>query len=56
MKCPNCGYQPPRGAPRKLDPERAAKLRAKGLTYRAIAEKLGVTEGAVRAALKRSKG
>jgi len=54
-RCPQCGYQPPRGAPRKLDREKAAKLRDKGHTFRAIAEKLGVTEGAVRAALKRAR-
>jgi len=52
MKCPQCGYQPPRGAPKKFDHEKAKAMRKKGLSYRAIAEKLGVTDGAVRAALK----
>jgi transposase len=52
-KCPNCGWEPSRGAPKKFDVEKAAKMRVKGLSYRAIAAKLGVTEGAVRAALKR---
>lgn len=52
-KCPNCGYVPPRGRPQKLDDEKVKKLRAKGLSLRAIAAKLGVTEGAIRASLKR---
>jgi transcriptional regulator len=54
-KCPNCGYEPPRGRPKKLDDAQVAKLRAKGLTHREIAEKLGVTHGAIRASLERSK-
>ena len=53
MKCPNCGYEPPRGRPRNLDDVQAKRLRVKGLSLRAIAAKLGVTEGAIRAALKR---
>jgi transposase len=52
-KCPQCGYQPPRGRPKKLDEEKAKKLRKQGLSFRAIAAKLGCTEGAIRAALKR---
>ena len=54
-KCPQCGYEPPRGRPRTLDVEKARKLRAKGLSLRAVAEKMGVTEGAIRAALKRKE-
>ena len=53
MKCPQCGYQPPRGAPKKLDDAKVKKLRAKGLSLREIAAKLGVTHGAVQASLKR---
>lgn len=52
-KCPQCGYEPPRGRPPKLDAGKAKTMRARGLTFRAIAEKLGVTEGAIRAAVKR---
>lgn len=52
-KCPQCGYEPPRGRPKKLDDEKVKRLRAKGLSLREMADKLGVTEGAIRAALKR---
>jgi len=52
VKCPKCGYQPTQGAPRKFDYAKAAKLRKNGMTFREIADHLGVTEGAVRAALK----
>jgi len=52
-KCPRCGYEPPRGRPAKLDAAKVKKLKAKGLSGREIARRLGVTEGAVRAALKR---
>lgn len=53
--CPTCGrpLPNPRGAPKKLDDAKMKKLRAKGLSLRAIAEKLGVTHGAVQASLKR---
>lgn len=53
MKCPQCGYEPPRGRPKKLDDTRVKALAKKGLNNLEIAEKLGVTEGAIRAALKR---
>lgn len=55
MKCPQCGYQPPRGRPKTLDAAKMQKLRDKGLSYREVAAKLGCTEGAVRAALKRQQ-
>lgn len=53
MKCPNCGYQPPKGRPKKLDDAKVKKLRAKGLSLAQIAETLDVTRGAVQAAIKR---
>lgn len=49
-----CGYQAPRGRPRKVDAANVRSLRAKGLSLRKIADKLGVTHGAVQAALKRA--
>ena len=52
-KCPQCGYEPPRGAPKKLDDKKVKKLKAKGWSLAEIAEKFGVTRGAVQAALKR---
>lgn len=52
-KCPNCGYAPPRGAPKKLDDKKVKALKAKGRSLAQIAEKFGVTRGAVQAALKR---
>lgn len=54
-KCPTCGQEVagPRGRPQQLNDEKVKKLRDKGLSQRAIAAKLGVTEGAIRASLKR---
>lgn len=54
-KCPKCGYEPPRGRPKKLDDAKVRKLLAKLGSARAIARELGVTHGAVNASLKRSK-
>jgi transposase len=54
-KCPQCGYEPPKGRPKKLDDAKVKKLRKEGLSLRAIAAKLGCTEGAVRVSLKRAK-
>ena len=59
MNCPTCnkpGYEPPkRGRPQRLDETKMRKLKAKGLSNRAIAAQLEVSEGAIRAALKRAK-
>lgn len=55
MKCPNCGYEPPKGRPKKVDDKRVKKLRAKGKSLREIAAELGVTHGTIQAALKRLK-
>lgn len=54
MKCPNCGYEPPRGRPKKLDDAKIRALHAKGKSLRTIAEHFGVTHGAVQASLKRT--
>jgi hypothetical protein len=55
MRCPQCGYEPPIGRPKKLDDKKIQTLRKRGLSLREIASELGVTHGAVQAALKRSK-
>lgn len=54
-KCPNCGYEPPKGRPKKLDDAKVRKLRKQGKSLAEIAAKLGVTRGAVQAALKRAQ-
>lgn len=53
MKCPQCGYQPPKGRPKQLDDAKVKKLRDKGLSLADLAAKFGVTRGAIQAALKR---
>lgn len=53
MKCPQCGYEPPKGRPKKLNDAKVKKLSAKGLSVRKIAETLGVSKGAVQGALGR---
>ena len=55
MKCLKCGYEPPKGRPKKLNDKKIKKLTAEGWSLRAIATSLGVTHGAVQASLKRSK-
>lgn len=52
-KCPNCGYEPPRGRPQKLDDKKIKRLKASGKSLSEIAEKFGVTRGAIQASLKR---
>lgn len=53
-KCPNCGYEPPKGRPKKLDDKKIKKLKARGKSLSEIAEMFNVTRGAVQAALKRA--
>jgi transposase len=53
MKCPNCGYTPPKGRPKKLDDKKVKKMRERGASLAEIAEHFGVTRGAIQAALKR---
>lgn len=55
MKCPNCGYVPKRGAPRKFDHDEAVALVRSGMSNREVARQLGVSEAAIRAALKGGK-
>lgn len=54
-KCPKCGYQPPRGRPKKLSNLKVRKLRDKGKSLAEIASLLSVTRGAVQASLKRTE-
>jgi DNA-binding CsgD family transcriptional regulator len=58
MKCPTCGQEIPGpvGRPKSLDDKEVVRLKRSGkLSNRKIADKLGVSEGAIRKALKRSK-
>lgn len=52
-KCPQCGYEPPKGRPKKLNDKKVKAEKAKGKSLAEIAKKFGVTRGAVQAALKR---
>ena len=54
-KCPNCGYEPPKGRPKKVDDVKVRNLREKGLSLQQISDKLGVTRGAVQASIKRTE-
>ena len=54
-KCPACGYEPPKGRPKKLDDRKVQAARKKGLSLAELAEKFKVTRGAIQAALKRGK-
>lgn len=53
-KCPQCGYEPPKGRPKALDDKKVAKLRKQGKSLAELAKKFGVTRGAIQASLKRS--
>ena len=53
FKCPNCGYEPPKGRPKGLDDKAVKALKTKGWSLARIAAKFGVTRGAIQAALKR---
>lgn len=55
MKCPQCGYEPPMGRPKKLDDQKVKAMRAKGFSLSQMAAKFDVTAGAIRAALKRAR-
>ena len=54
MKCPNCGYEPPRGRPKKLDDKKVRRMKKAGDSLAEIAGLFGVSRGAVQASLKRS--
>ncbi len=53
MKCPHCGYEPPIGRPKKIDDRKVKKMHKAGKSLAEIADKMGVTRGAIQAALKR---
>jgi IS30 family transposase len=53
-KCPNCGWEPPKGRPKKLDDAKIRKLHKQGKSLAELAKKFGVTRGAIQASLKRS--
>lgn len=55
MKCPTCGrlMPGPRGRPKKLDDKKIREMRRKDKSLAEIAEKFGVTRGAVQYALRR---
>ena len=52
-KCPNCGYEPPKGRPKKLDDKKVKAERKKGKSLANLAKQFSVTRGAIQAALKR---
>lgn len=54
-KCPKCGYEPPKGRPKKLDDAYIKRMSKEGWSLGAIATSLGVTRGAIQASLKRNK-
>lgn len=53
-KCPNCGYEPPKGRPKKLDDKRIRAVRNEGASLSEIARAFEVTRGAIQASLKRT--
>ena len=54
MKCPNCGYEPTKGRPKKIDDAKVRKMRKAGKSLAEIAKKFDVTRGAVQASLNRT--
>lgn len=52
-KCPQCGYEPPRGRPKKLDDKKVKALSKTGWSLQALATHFKVTRGAIQASLKR---
>jgi IS30 family transposase len=54
-KCPKCGYTPPKGRPKEVDDLKVRQFRLRGFSLAEIAERLGVTRGAIQAAIKRTK-
>lgn len=55
MKCPNCGFEPTKGRPKTLDDSKIKKMRDAGKSLAEIAERFGVTRGAIQMALKRTE-
>lgn len=54
MKCPHCGYEPPKGRPKKLDDKKVKKMKRAGKSLSEIANRFDVTRGAIQAALRRA--
>ena len=55
MKCPKCGYMPPKGRPKKLNDKKIAALAKTGWSLQALATTFKVTRGAIQASLRRFK-
>lgn len=53
QKCPSCGYEPPKGRPKKLDDKEVFRLKKNGKSLAELADKFKVTRGAIQASLKR---
>jgi transposase len=54
MKCPNCGHEPTKGRPKKIDDAKVRKMRKAGKSLAEISKKFDVTRGAVQASLNRT--
>lgn len=54
-KCPKCGYERPRGRPKKLDDKKVKAEKKKGKSLTALAAMFGVTRGGIQASLKRKE-
>jgi len=54
-KCPQCGYQPPKGRPKKLKDSHVRFKRERGWSLAKIAKHYDVTRGAIQASLKRAE-
>jgi hypothetical protein len=52
-KCPQCGYEPPKGRPKKLDDEAIWRWHKGDHSLAVIARAFKVTRGAVQASIKR---
>jgi predicted DNA-binding protein YlxM (UPF0122 family) len=55
MKCPNCGFERPKGRPQKLNDQMIRVLRSKGWSLGELAEKFEVSRGAIQFSLKRTE-
>jgi hypothetical protein len=53
MKCPKCGYEPPMGRPKEINETELWNLKRQGKSLRAIAQKMGFSHGAIKAAIDR---
>lgn len=53
MKCPQCGYAPKKGRPKKIDDAKVRAMRKRGATLSEIAHHFNVTRMSVHHSLKR---